>query len=399
MVAIAIALQFGEAGIVASVMIASLPLSAFQIATRVILIRELAFAKISLTDSLATVAFYAWAITAAVLGAGVWWAMATGMMVARALVATVALLALGPVGWLWPSIRRARELMPAVRFGIRFQLASITTVAGDQLLNTSTAAITGVSVLGEWALASRLMQLPLLLFQSIWQVSYPAMSHLLAARENAKPIVENAARIAAGVAGVLSLAPFAAVTPVLVSFGVRQSMEVDAASVLPLACLGLLLRGPVSVAAVGYLNAANHPGNVLRAVAFATGTIVPITLALLPVVGIFALGIGAVVNGAVEAALLAHYVRRSCGARLVGRVAAPTVVGVIAGTAGVVVGQAGQTSLSWSFAAAGIALGVGLSGLLLVCRNDVCATFAIVQRSVIQVVMPLIRRARLSRSS
>jgi O-antigen/teichoic acid export membrane protein len=388
-IAVAIALQFGEAGMIASVMIVSLPLSSFQIAGRVVLIRELAFAKTSLTDALALVAFYVWSITTAVLGAGAW-SMATGTVV-RALVATIALVALSPVGWLWPSIRRFRELMPAVRFGLRFQLAWIIYVAREQLANVGTAAIAGVSVLGEWSLASRLMQLPLLLFQSVWQVSYPAMSHVLAGGEDAKPILEKAARIA-GVAAVLILAPFAAATPELIPlvFGTQWH---DAASVLPLTCLGLLLLGPVSVAAAGYLNAANRPGDPLRAVAWATGAMLPISLGLLPVIGIFALGLGWVVSGAVEAAVLAHYVRRSCGARLVARVAAPTLVGAVAGVAGVLAGEASQSPLVSSIAAAGIAFGVGLSGLLLVCRGDVFATAAVVQRSVRQVVMPLVRRA------
>lgn len=382
-VAIAVALQFGEAGRIASVMIVSLPLSAFQIGGRVILIRELAFARTSFTDVVSMGAFYTWSITTAALGAGAW-SMATGTVL-RAGVSTAVLVSLSPVGWLWPSVRNIRTLMPTVRFGIRFQLAWITHTLREQVINAGTAAISGVTVLGEWSLASRLMQLPTLIFDSVWRVSYPAMAHLLAEREDPKPILEKAARIAA-VAAVLVLAPFAAAMPELVPrlFGEHWS---DAGAVVPLASLGLLLVGPISVSATGYLNAANRPGEVLRATLLATAVMIPVSFALLPSIGILALGIGWIVEGSISAMALARYVRRSCGARLISRVAAPTVIGAVAGAAGWLAGSAGPASIAWSIAAAGVALGVGLGGLALTCPRDVVSTFGVVRGSVRSVLV------------
>jgi O-antigen/teichoic acid export membrane protein len=391
-VSVAVALNFGEAGVMASVMIITIPLSSFQIAARVTIIRNLEFWRTSATDMLSMTAFYAWSITAATLGAGAW-SMATGTVV-RAIVATVAIVALSPSGLIWPGRPRIRRLMPEIRFGIRFQLAWIVNVLRDQLLNAATAVIAGVAVLGQWTLASRLMQLPMLLFQAVWQVSYPAMAHFLVGDRDPKPILEDAARLAS-VATVLVMAPFGAATPVLITpvFGVKWG---DVSTVLPLACLGLMLAGPISVAAVGYLNAANRPGDVVRVTTYSSAASLPVAIALLPVAGIRAIGIAYVVMGIVEAALLDRYVRDACNARLLVRTLLPLTIGIIAGSAAIAFSRTVEATIPSAVATAAVALGLSVAGLAATCGSDLRATLNVGRTSVRNV---FVRRSQHHESS
>jgi O-antigen/teichoic acid export membrane protein len=377
-VSVAVALNFGEAGLIASVMIVTLPLSAFQIAGRVTIIRNLEFWRTSITDMIAMIAFYAWSITAAALGAGAW-SMATGTVV-RTIVATVAIVILSPLGLTLPARPRIRSLLPEIRFGIRFQLSWIVNVIREQLTNTATAVIAGVVVLGQWTLAARLMQLPMLLFQSVWQVSYPAMAHLLTGGHDPKPILEDAARLAS-VAAVLVLAPFAAAAPVLITpvFGAQWD---GVSTVLPLTCLSLLLVGPISVAATGYLNAANRPGDMLRVMSYSTAVSVPLALVLLPVLGIVAIGISLVVNAIVEAILLDRYVRSAAKARLLVRTVLPLGIGIGAAAIAIAFSHTVATTIPWAVATASIAFGLTAAGLALGCPSDLRATFDVCRSSV-----------------
>jgi O-antigen/teichoic acid export membrane protein len=63
-----------------------------------------------------------------------------------------------------------------------------------------------------------------------------------------------------------------------------------AAEVLPLACLGLGIAGPVSVASKGYLYAVGQAGTVLRASLLQTIALFATTPPLLPLIGYRAVG-------------------------------------------------------------------------------------------------------------
>jgi len=392
-VAMTVALQFGEAGAIAGVMVLSLPISAFQTASRVLLIRDLAFGKTSIADTTAMLSFYFWSVGAAVLGAGAW-SMATGTVV-RAIVATFLIVALSGVR-LGPSLRRMRRLGPLIRFGVPFQLTWIVQAAREQLLNVGTAIVGGVAILGQWSLATRIMQLPQLLFQSVAQVAYPAMSRILAGREEATPVLERGTRIAAIVAA-LSLAPFAAAAPTIVPvvFGQRWA---DAAIVIPLSALGTLILGPIYVTGSGYLNAMNKPTDVLRSVVQPSIVMIPVSLALLPVLGIVALGIGWVVNAVLEGLALDRYVRRTSGARLVAQVVAPVTIGLASGVVGILVGQAGSETVGWSCAAAASAFACGVAGLVLACKTDLALTVSVLWRTVTDGTRGARRASRLPES-
>ena len=265
-----------------------------------------------------------------------------------------------------------RRLLPEIRFGIRFQLAWFVNVIRDQLLNVSAAALGGVAALGNWTLVVRLMQAPALLFQALWQVAYPSMAHLLAGKHEPRPILERASRLSC-VAGALILAPFAAATPLLIA-PVFGSQWDDAAALLPLSCLALLIIGPVSVAANGYLNAANRPGDLVRVTGYATFVSVPLAVALLPSIGILALGFASVANALIESVLFHRYVRNACGARLLGRTALPVAVGVAAAGIALSAESVVESTIVAAAVAGFATLGLTLLGLLIGCRDDLVDT-------------------------
>ena len=367
-----VATQFGRSGAIAAVMMLSLPVAAFQASPRVVLTRDLLFARIALTDLVASIVYYSWSIAGAALGMGAW-AMATGD-VARTTISTVLLVAMSPLGWIWPSLRNTRRLAPTIRFGIRFQLSWITHVVREHVLNLLTGVILGVAALGVWSLAARLMQLPLVLFQSVWQVSFPAMSHVLASRRDPVPILEHVTGVAA-IVGVLVLVPFASAAPEIVPavFG-DQWREVG--MLVPLSSLGLLLVGPVSVASTGYLYAADEPGAVLRTTVISSLIMIPVGVAAMPSLGVLALGLSSVVNGGVEAVLLSRSVHRSCGARLMKRAAPPTAIGSIAGLIGVGISTTGGDTLSRGILGAVVGLAVLIAGLSIACRTALKAAIS-----------------------
>ena len=370
LVSIAVALNFGETGLIASVMIATLPLASFQTAGRVMIVKNLEFWRTSLIDAIAMLSFYVWSITAAALGAGAW-SMATGIVV-RSIVSTILVIALSPTGMVWPAIPKIRQLAPEIRFGVRFQLNGIVVAARDQLLNLVTATIAGVATLGHWSLATRLMQAPGLLFQSMWQVGYPAMAHLLAGKHDPRPILEEVTRLTT-VGAALVLAPFAVAVPILITpvFGAQWDSVGD---VVPLECLALLLVGPISVAATGYLDASNRPGDLVRTLSYGTVIILVVAAVLLPTLNIVALGIATVVNAVIEGVLLERYVRRACGARLLSQTVLPVAVGIAACLAALAFSRLFDPTILAAVATGLVALVLTTAGLAICCSADFRAT-------------------------
>ena len=206
---------FGTAGLVTAIMLCSVPLSAFQAPGRVILNRRLLYSRVAMVELAASGTYYLWAIVGAALGYGVW-AMATAT-VARAVVASAAFAIGSPFGFMIPTLHRAREFGEIVRFGLKFQSGWITVVVREQILNATTAIIGGVSTLGLWSLARRLIELPTTLVDSINTVTFPTMSHLLFREDDPRPLIEKTTRYSAITLAVF-LSAFAASSIGLVPF-------------------------------------------------------------------------------------------------------------------------------------------------------------------------------------
>jgi len=338
---LAVTWQFGQIGRVTAVMLLALPFTAVRAPPTILLERDLSYRPIAVAEVTETIAYYGWAVATVVAGFGVWGlASAT---VARAAVGSVALLLLAPGGLVAP-LPGWRKLRGLLGFGLRYQAVGVSGLARDQAINAGTAAIAGVAVLGLWSVAYRVLQVPYLLFGSLWRVSFPAMARLVAAGEDLRRTIERFVEFVAVATGIL-LAPLVAAAPALIPslLGERWS---EAADVLPPAGLALMIGGPVSVATFGYLWAVGDARTPLRATLLGIPSWCGVTFVLLPVLGVTAVGCGWLVSSSVESLVLARSVSSRTRARIWTPLLAPVVIASCATTIGWLITASAGSSLA-----------------------------------------------------
>ena len=148
-------LSFGEIGQVTAIMLMALPLSAIRSPGRILLKRQLNYKPLAFVHVVETIAYYVWAIATVSMGWGVW-GLAT-VNIVRSLLGTVSFLTIVPAARLFPipSWPRVRVLLG---FGFRYQAVGITHLLRDQGINAVVAAVAGVSALGVWNIALRILQ-------------------------------------------------------------------------------------------------------------------------------------------------------------------------------------------------------------------------------------------------
>jgi O-antigen/teichoic acid export membrane protein len=310
-------------------MVGSLPILTFRTPALITMERSLVYGRIVVVELLDAGVYVAWAVTTVAIGWGVW-GLATAVVV-RALVGTVVLVCVSPPRVLKPKLSWAR-LRPILGFGARFQAIGAVNVTRDQGLNFAVAAVGGLTVLGLWTLVYRVLQTLLLVFQGLWRVSFPAMSRLIEAGEDPRPIIERSVGIVALGSGVF-LATLVGCGPALIPavLGERWS---EAAEILPGACLGLMIVGPVSVSVAGYLFAKGDASTALRGAILHTFAQFAVVLPLLPSLGASALGLGGVAAGVVEATVLGRRASLRSGARIISPLSVPLAAAIGSAAAG-----------------------------------------------------------------
>jgi O-antigen/teichoic acid export membrane protein len=360
----AVALPFGTTGAVVAVMVTAMPISDLQTHARILFARTLAYERLAAAEAAIVLSFYAWSITTVSLGAGVW-GLATGAVV-RAVFGTVTIWLVSDVGVVLPGAIRWKTTRPLVSYGLRIQATWLVIMIRDLVLNATAAALVGIASLGLWSLARRLMEVPLVLFDSLWRVTFPAMSHILTGGEDPAPLLERGGRVftvIASLALVVFVGTFPGIIPML--FGEEWR---GVGNIIPWAAVGLLIAGTVSVATVAYLQAAGHPEDTLVAAVVFALVWIATTASLLPVVGIEAVGMGWITGGIAEALLLDQATRRRSGARVL----RASIVPLLAGVAGcAAAGIASLTVPSGPEAAvAGVSTGIltTVAGLVLFAR-------------------------------
>lgn len=305
------AVPLGSDALVTTVMVSALPITALRTPSAIMLERQLSYGPMALVDIAEVVSYYSWAVPGVILGAGVW-ALATGTVV-RAVCGTATIMFFTPVGIVLPRINLA-VMRPLWRFGARVQAARLSGLARDQGINIATAGLAGVADLGVWSLAGRLMSIPALLLDTLWNVSYPAISRLRDAGEDVTGVVVRSVRLTAIGIGVL-LVPLIASAPAMVPtvFGPQWHGVVDVVTLLP---LGILVMGPVSVSTSGFLYSIGEAGAVLRAVVASAIVNLTVGVGLLALFGITGLAAGTSLAYLTEARFLAHATRRHVQTRL-----------------------------------------------------------------------------------
>jgi O-antigen/teichoic acid export membrane protein len=345
------ALPFGTAGMIVAVMVASLPIATLRVPGTIMLERELSYGPLVLAEVAETFVYFLWAIvTIVAFGWGVW-GLATGAVV-RALAAAVAVAAVSPVGLPRPALSWKR-VSGLLAFGIRYQGVAVMSLLREQSLNLGTVVLASVSVLGLWSLAAKLLSIPYMAFESLWRVGYPGMARLLGSGEDPRYVLQRGTALVAVVTGAM-LAPLVGASPALVPvvFGARWQ---DAASALPWAALGLMISGPVSATAAGYLTALGDLRALLRSTAVSWILLALVTFPLLPRLGITAVGLGAMTSALAEAAVLVRAVRSHAEVSIARPLVAPAMAAIAAGAAAWVMADrmsATVTTVLVAFAAA-----------------------------------------------
>jgi O-antigen/teichoic acid export membrane protein len=374
---VAIALQFGMAGRLAAVMSLALPLLSLRSPPAVMLERSLAYRKLVAVEITENVVYYAWAIGTVVAGFGVW-GLATGVLV-RIVAGTVVINSIGPVGWLRPSWAWSR-LRPVLGFGVRLQATVGLNFARDQLINVAIAAETTIATVGLWSLAYRALSIPMLLFDALWRVAYPAITRLMAIGENTRTIVERSMGMVA-TAGTAPLCALAAAAPAFIPgvFGARWS---GAADVLPAACLGLIIVGPISVSSGGFLGAHGDAKTILKGAFLHTIAQFAVAMPLLPFLHLWGVGLGILAACLVEAVVLGRRSQELTGARVVRSITGPVAAGVIAGVGGWIFAHFVGHTLAIGIAAAALTTAGYVLLLALVPGNMLLPTLRMMRQAI-----------------
>jgi hypothetical protein len=212
----------------------------------------------------------------------------------------------------------------------------------DQAVNAVVALLGGVSALGVWNWAYRTIQIPLLLFTSLWRVSYLGMASLVEAEEDVGETIGRVVEVAAVFAGLI-LAPLVAATPawVPILFG-RQWTDVVPV-ILP-ACFYLMVGTPLMFA-----------------------VLVP----LMTVIGVPAVSYGWAAAGVGEAIVLILAARKHAEFSIRPGLLPPTVAAVGAGAVGWVVGSEVGVSIVGGLVGGLFAAGAYLAALWLWHRSSV----------------------------
>jgi O-antigen/teichoic acid export membrane protein len=344
----AIGVLLGGAGLVVAVMLSALPLASLGTPGRVMLSRALRFKALSTIESVGNLLYYGWAIGLVVIADEGVWALASAVVI-RAVVVAIGVAAVAGQA-LVPSYRGAARLRPVIMFGLRFQGVSLAGMLREQGLNGGVAAIAGVGTLGLWTLTRRLLEVPALMFEPLHRVSFPLLSHVLAAKQDPARMLDRGVAVASTASGVVLVA-MAAASPELVPFVFGEQWR-EVGDILPWICAALLVAGPLSVVAVGFLYASDAPSVVLRATIIHSLVLFAVAFPLLDVVGPAAIGMGSLSGAIVDAAIMARAIRHRSSARPLDGLLPTLAVAAVAGAAGLVVSE-------WSGpgALAGIAAG------------------------------------------
>ena len=275
-----------------------------------------------------------------------------------ALAGSVLMTLASPLGVMSPRVARG-SLRSMLGFGLGFQAVGVAAVVTAQGVNLAVAWVGGVQLLGYWSLANRLLQVPFWLFQALWGVSYPMMARLRAIGEDTRPTVRRFAGITALATGAI-LAPLAASAHDLVPalFGHRWA---PAAAPLPWASAGLLVGGPISVAAAGYLYAGRDVRTPLTATAVNGAVWVGLTVVLLRPFGIAAVGVAWMLASWTESVIFARALRRRAQVSLARFMAIPVAAAYTASGAAYLVGRALPSGLPAAVVTAAVALAAYLA--------------------------------------
>jgi O-antigen/teichoic acid export membrane protein len=259
-------------------------------------------------------------------------------------------------------------LRATARLGVAFQSVSVIYLLRDQGFNLIVGAFGSLTILGYWTLASRLGQAVVLLFDSLWRVTYPAMARLIDIDAEPARALERGLRVSTAGAGAI-VAVLAGSSPALVPalFGARWH---DAIAILPCACLGVLIEGPLSACAVGYLSAIGRVGTVIRASGLQAAVLFVTGVPLLNAFGTFGLGVAWLAGSVAATILLGLAVHKHARIHILRAMAGSVASACVAGGASYVVATLVHPPALGLAASASVAVASYLALTAMLCPAD-----------------------------
>jgi PST family polysaccharide transporter len=241
------------------------------------------------------------------------------------------------VGWgvLVPSLKRYRDVLGVIGFGIRFSLTLLVTVIYEQIKNIVIVLVAGTPTLGLWSLASRVLQIPYLMYNPINQLAFPAFSQFNAAARDLRPVIERVTRLSF-VTSTLTLPAFLVAIPGMISvlFGPQWD---DAALIFPGVICAIFIGLPITAPCIQLLYAMGKASEVLRITVLGLVLNLACVALLLWLVGVSGIGFGTVPGAALESVMLARIVHDINGAKLIGMMPKFLLAGLLAVGGGFVV--------------------------------------------------------------
>jgi O-antigen/teichoic acid export membrane protein len=376
----AIAAPLGTTGLVTAIMVWSLPISALRTSSVVLTERQMQYGPIVVAEVLETAVYAVIAIVSVLLGAGVYGVAAAAVV--RAVVGTGYMLAAVPDGLVRPRLNWS-EVRPLLSFGAQFQAAAVIGVGRDEGLNVGLAALGSLSLLGFWGLAQRVLQIPFLLFEALWRVSFPALARLTDAGDDVKELLgRTSSSLSIGVGLVLVALAASAQDVVPLVFGEHWS---PTATSVALPCLGLLLSGPVSVVSAGFLYANGDARTVLNAMIASSIVVIVVSLGIVAIDDVtWAPGVGLLLGSLVEAAFFLVAMRRH-GVRGVGhKTAICAACGVLAAGCGWYAGRQIDDQVLGAMVAVAVSEVVYVGTLLAVGRDSLRNVVRLSKRALVR---------------
>ena len=356
-------LPFGLVGRLTAVMVAAAPITAFRGAGAIVLERQLLYRRLATAETVEMMVYSAWTIVTVAIGWGVW-GLATATVV-RSLVGTALIVALAPIGVVWPRYDRQR-IRAILGIGVRVQAGDFVTALRDQILVLGTAAVGSVSIVAYWSIVVRALQAPGMLLWSLLRISFPAMARTKSAGGDPASMLPRLLFPLTILTGTL-LAPIAGAAPALVPFlfGEKWSPAADA---LSLAALAVVIHTPVLIAGQSFLWTVGDAKSPLRAAMADAVVVVGVGLPLVPILGVLGLAIGGVACAVVHTAILAHALKRQANISVFRHIRTQVLAWMVAAGAAWGCAQGPGTLLTRTAISSFVAIGLYL-GLLFLTRR------------------------------
>jgi O-antigen/teichoic acid export membrane protein len=363
----------GEIAKLAALACLSLPILGVQIAPIVLLNRKLDFRRIAIIEVADAIAFYAFAIVAALAGLGTY--SLAGAVVFSALVGMLIAFRVQP----WD---RGFRLDPGLirtlaSFGLQvgaFQSATIVRELGFVAL---LAALGGQALAGFYGMARRLFSLPFAAMTALQRVGLPALAQLPRGRTRARQTAKAVAVGSLAVGLPMALIAGAADPLVSVAFGPRW---LPAADLTVLASAGVLLFASAGTMVVSLELAEGDARTPLASIGLQLLVLLGLSVALVPDHGASGAGIALGASFAVfTAAVIAGAPREARSA------VAPVLRGVLVAGLAALAGRAVQPGSDGVAAVASMAAtgATWLALAIVVCRSELRLLLSLIRRHVL----------------